>query len=90
MEKKTIEIPEDFSEHLLNCPANQKFIGELTPHYTRRRYGKRTVFTWVHFTDEDGNLYTPQYNPYRGKRPKGYIKCAKSIVQKGHYYENQS
>ena len=31
MSKKMIEIEEDFFEHLLNCLANQKFIGEAPP-----------------------------------------------------------
>lgn len=31
MDVKTITIEEDFFEHLLNCMANQKFIGEVPP-----------------------------------------------------------
>ena len=40
---KTIKIEEDFYEHLLNCLANQKFIGEAPPNGDALAMGKRLM-----------------------------------------------
>ncbi len=65
-------------------------IAALAPNYTRRRYGTQT-FTWLYFTNKDGEIYTPIQDPYPAVVPaKSFIEEGRQLIATGYYYEKAS